>query len=79
VLSIHVKNRVYLSHDMQVICVAWRAVMRIVAGEGDLVQRTGGGQASTDRILGGRMIESSGDAVCCLHRAQGDKEHEFLG
>jgi hypothetical protein len=25
------------------------------------------------------MIEGSGDAVCCLHRAQGDKEREFLG
>jgi hypothetical protein len=79
VLSIHVENHVYLSHGMQVICVAWRAVMRIVVGEEDLVQRTEGGQASTDQILGGQMIESSGDAVCCLHRAQGDKEHEFLG
>jgi hypothetical protein len=25
------------------------------------------------------MIEMSDDAVCGLHRAQGDEEHEFLG
>jgi hypothetical protein len=25
------------------------------------------------------MIERSGDTVCGLHRAQGDKEREFLG
>jgi hypothetical protein len=25
------------------------------------------------------MIERSGDAVCSLHHAQGDEEHEFLG
>jgi hypothetical protein len=25
------------------------------------------------------MIERSGDAVCDLHRAQGDEESEFLG
>jgi hypothetical protein len=50
--------------------------MRIVTGVGDLVQRIGDGH--TDRILGGRMIERSGDAVCSLHRACGDEEHIFL-
>jgi hypothetical protein len=35
--------------------------------------------SSTGRILGGRMIRRSGDAVCGLHHAQGDEEHEFLG
>jgi hypothetical protein len=31
------------------------------------------------RILGGQMIERSGDAVCGLHCIRGDKEHMFLG
>jgi hypothetical protein len=48
-----------------------------MAGVGDLVQRTGDGR--TGRVLSGRMIERSDDTVCGLHRARGDKEHEFLG
>jgi hypothetical protein len=32
----------------------------------------------TGRILGGWVIERSGDAVCDLHRACGDEEREFL-
>jgi hypothetical protein len=51
--------------------------MRIMAGVGDLVQRTGDGH--TTGVLGGRMIERSGDAMCSLHRARGDEEHGFLG
>jgi hypothetical protein len=35
--------------------------------------------SNTGRVLDGQMIERSGDAVCGLHRAQGDEEHEFLG
>jgi hypothetical protein len=35
--------------------------------------------SSTGQLLGSRMIERSGDAVCGLHRAQGVREHEFLG
>jgi hypothetical protein len=57
--------------------VAWRAATRNVPGVGDLVQRTGDGD--TDCVLSGRMIERSGDAMCGLHRARGDEEHEFLG
>jgi hypothetical protein len=49
---------------------AWRAEMSTVAGVGDLVQRTEGGH--TGRLLGGRAIERSGDAVCSLHLARGD-------
>jgi hypothetical protein len=30
-------------------------------------------------VLGGWMIKRSGDVVCGLHRAQGDKECRFLG
>jgi hypothetical protein len=57
--------------------VAWRAAMRIVAGVGDLVQRTGDGH--TGRVLGGRASGRSGGAVCGLHRVRGDKERGFLG
>jgi hypothetical protein len=35
--------------------------------------------SSTGQVLGGQTIERSGDAVCILHHAQGDHEHEFLG
>jgi hypothetical protein len=37
------------------------------------------GWSSTGRVLGGRTIGGSGDAVCGLHRAQGDGERGFLG
>jgi hypothetical protein len=57
--------------------VAWRAATRIMIRVGDLVQRTGDGR--TGRVLVGRVIERSGGAVCCLHRAHGDKERRFLG
>jgi hypothetical protein len=60
---------------VQVAGAACRAVMRIMTGVGDLVQRTGDGR--TGRVLGGRMIERSGDAVCGLHRARGDEECGF--
>jgi hypothetical protein len=56
--------------------VAWRTATRTVAGVGDLVQRTGDGL--TGRILGDRVVDRSGGAVCGLHRAHGDEEHEFL-
>jgi hypothetical protein len=52
-------------------------VTRIVEGVGDLVQRTGDGHIG--QVLDGRMIGKSGDAVCDLHRACGDKERRFLG
>jgi hypothetical protein len=57
--------------------VAWRTATRIVARVGDLVQRTGDGRIG--RVLDGRTIEMLGSAVCGLHRACGDEEHEFLG
>jgi hypothetical protein len=46
-----VENHVCLSHGVQVAGVAWHAMMRTVAGVGDLVQRTGDGR--TGQILGG--------------------------
>jgi hypothetical protein len=51
--------------------------MRIMAGVGDLMQRTKDGR--TGRVLGGRTIERSGGTVCSLHRARGDEERVFLG
>jgi hypothetical protein len=61
---------------VQVAGAAWHAATRIVTGVGDLVQRTGTDR--TDRILGGRAIERSDDAVCGLHCAHGDDECRFL-
>jgi hypothetical protein len=37
------------------------------------------GWSSTGRVLGGRMIQRSDDAVWDQYRAQGDEEREFLG
>jgi hypothetical protein len=76
-LLFHLENRVCLSRGVQVVRAAWRAAMRIVAGVGDLVQRTGDGR--TGRVLGGWAIERSGGALCGLHHARGDEEHGFLG
>jgi hypothetical protein len=59
---------------VQVSGTAWQAAMRIMIGVGDLVQRTGDDR--TGWILGGRTIEMSGDAMCGLHGARGDEEHE---
>jgi hypothetical protein len=66
-----------LSRGVQVVGAAWRTTTSIMAGVGDLVQRTGDGR--TGRVLGGRAIERSGGAVCGLHRARGDEERGFLG
>jgi hypothetical protein len=57
--------------------VAWCAAMRIMVGVGDLVQRTSDGH--TGRVLGGQVIERSGDVVCGLHRARADEERRVLG
>jgi hypothetical protein len=71
------ENRVCLSRGVQVAGAAWRAVMRIMVGVGDLMQRTCDGLIG--RVFGGRAIERSGGAMCGLHRACGDDEREFLG
>jgi hypothetical protein len=36
------------------------------------------GWSDTGRVLGGRMIGRSGDAVCDLHHVRGDEECGFL-
>jgi hypothetical protein len=66
-----------LSHGVQVAGAAWHAVMRIVVGVGDLVQRIR--DAHTGWVLSGRAIERSGDAVCGLHRVCVDEKCGFLG
>jgi hypothetical protein len=64
----HLENRVCLSRGVQVAGAVWRAVMRTVAGIGDLVQRTE--DDHTGRVLGGRAVEMSGGVVCRLHLAR---------
>jgi hypothetical protein len=66
-----------LSRSVQVAGAAWRAATRIMIEVEDLVQRTG--DDHTGRVLSGRVIERSGDAVCGLHHARGDEECGFLG
>jgi hypothetical protein len=56
---------------------AWCVAMRIVAGVGDLLQRTR--DSHTGRVLGGWTIERLSDDLCGLHRARGDEEHGSLG
>jgi hypothetical protein len=72
-----VENRVCLSRDVRVTGAAWRIATRIVAEVGDLMQTTGYGR--TGRVLSGRMIGRSGNAVCGRHHASGDEECMFLG
>jgi hypothetical protein len=50
--------------------------MRIMAGIGDLVQRTE--DDHTSRVLDGQTIGRSGDIMCGLHRVRGDEERGFL-
>jgi hypothetical protein len=76
-ILVRLENRVCLSCGVQIAGAALRAVMKIMAGVGDLVQRIGDGH--TGRVLGGRAIERSSGAVCGLHRERGDEEHGFLG
>jgi hypothetical protein len=50
---------------VQVAGAAWRAVIRTVAGVGDLVQRIE--DSRTGRVLDSRTVERSGDTVYGLH------------
>jgi hypothetical protein len=73
---VSLENHICLSRGVQVVSSAWRAATRIMAGVGNLVQRTGDGR--TGRVLGDRVIKMSSDAVCGLHQARGDEERRFL-
>jgi hypothetical protein len=55
----------------------WHAVMRIMAGVEDLVQRTGDGR--TSQVLDGRAVKRSGGVMCGLYCACADEERGFLG
>jgi hypothetical protein len=48
-----VEKHVCLSHGVQVTGVAWWAATRIIAGVGDLVQRTKDGQAHAGYSVAG--------------------------
>jgi hypothetical protein len=72
----YVENCVCLSHGVQVTGVAWQAVMRIVVGVGDLMQRIEDGH--TGQVLNGRTIGRSGDVVYGLHCTQGNEERGLL-
>jgi hypothetical protein len=48
-----VENHVYFSRGMQVVGATWRAAMRIMARVGDLVQRTGNGEAQVGYSVAG--------------------------
>jgi hypothetical protein len=50
-----------LSRGVQVVGAAWRAATRIVAGVGDLVQRTV--DSRTGRVVDGQAIKRSGGTV----------------
>jgi hypothetical protein len=67
-LSVRVENHVCLSHGVQVTDAAWRAVTSIVAGVGDLVQKTRDDQAhigySVAERLRGRVMLC---AICTVH------------
>jgi hypothetical protein len=75
-IFVSLENRVCLSRGVKVAGAARRVAIRIVAGVGDLVQRTGDGH--TGRVLSCRAIERSGGIVCGLCHAHRDEEHEFL-
>jgi hypothetical protein len=61
---------------VQVAGAAGRAVMMIMAGVEDLVQKIR--DDHTGRVLGGRSIERSGDIMCGLHRTCGDEGMSFF-
>jgi hypothetical protein len=66
-----------LSRGVQVVGAAWRAMMMIMIGVGELVQRTRDGRIG--QVLGGRVIERSDDTACGLHHAHEDEKCMFLG
>jgi hypothetical protein len=68
----------YLSRACLMVCTCGMcAAIRIVAGVGYLVQRTGDGRIG--RVLNDQTIEMSGGAMCDRHRARGDEERGYLG
>jgi hypothetical protein len=62
---------------VKVIGAIWRAVMRIMTGVGELVQRIESGR--TGWVQDGWVIERSSGIVWGQHRARGDEERVFPG
>jgi hypothetical protein len=56
-----------MSRAMQVVGAAWRAAMRIVAGVGDLMQRTGDGCTGQVLMAGRSRGWVAPCAVCIVH------------
>jgi hypothetical protein len=73
---VHVKNHVCLSRGVQVAGATWRAMMRIMVGVGDLMQRIKDGQAQIGYSMAGRL---GGRVMPMLHDARGDEGRGFLG
>jgi hypothetical protein len=63
---VHMENRVCLSHGVQVAHATQQAVMRIVAVVGDLVPRTGDGQAQLRYSVAGRSGSQVMSCVVCI-------------
>jgi hypothetical protein len=64
-----VEKRVCLSQDVYVTAAAWRAAMRIEAGVGDLVQRTGDGQVQVEYLVAERSRSRVMlCAICTVHK-----------
>jgi hypothetical protein len=71
----HSENRVYLSRGVGNRCD------KTCSDEDRGRSRRPGAEhrnGRTGRVLSGRVIERSGDAMCGLHRARGDEERGFL-
>jgi hypothetical protein len=65
----HVEKCVCLSHDVSVTGEAWRTGVRIEAGVGDLVQRTGDSQAQVGYSVAGRLRgQVTLCVVCTVHK-----------
>jgi hypothetical protein len=63
-----VENRVCLSHSLQVAGAAWWATIRIMAGVGDLGQRTRDGQAQVRYLVAGQLRgQMTLCSVCTVH------------
>jgi hypothetical protein len=68
-IFVSLENHGCLSHGMQVAGAAWHAVMRTVAGVGDLVQRTGM-IAQVGYLVAGRSRGRMTPCVVCIVRVE---------
>jgi hypothetical protein len=64
---VRLENHVCLSHGAQLACAAWWAVMRIMAGVGDLVQGTRDGRNVRYSVAGQSRDRVTSCVVCTVH------------